>query len=129
MGTPSLVVDEDLLQRNLTRVAHSAAARSLALRPHVKTHKSFEIARRQLATGATGITVATESEAAAFAGAGFADILIAYPLGSPRLWDACGNGSASWSRSIRVTTAAGSRRRTRAGWPDGSVLTGMRPGV
>jgi D-serine deaminase-like pyridoxal phosphate-dependent protein len=52
----------------------------LALRPHVKTHKSIEIARRQRAAGAVGITVATLSEAEVFSGAGFTDVFIAYPL-------------------------------------------------
>ena len=50
------------------------------MRPHVKTHKSIEIARRQRAAGASGITVATLSEAEVFAGAGFTDIFVAYPL-------------------------------------------------
>jgi D-serine deaminase-like pyridoxal phosphate-dependent protein len=51
-----------------------------ALRPHVKTHKSVEIARRQRAAGARGITVATLSEASVFADAGFDDIFVAYPV-------------------------------------------------
>jgi D-serine deaminase-like pyridoxal phosphate-dependent protein len=46
----------------------------------VKTHKSVEVARRQRAAGASGITVATLSEAEVFAEAGFTDIFIAYPL-------------------------------------------------
>lgn len=79
-ATPVLVVDTDVLDRNLTRMAESAAARGLALRPHVKTHKCVEIARRQLDAGARGLTVATVSEAEVFADAGADDLFVAYPL-------------------------------------------------
>ncbi len=78
--TPFLQVDLDRLDRNIRRTAERAAAAGVALRPHVKTHKSPEIARRQLAAGATGITVATIGEAEVFAGAGCDDVLVAYPL-------------------------------------------------
>jgi D-serine deaminase-like pyridoxal phosphate-dependent protein len=78
--TPSLVVDETKLDANITAMAAFARTAGIALRPHVKTHKSFEIARRQVAAGATGITVATIAEAELFAAAGFTGILIAYPL-------------------------------------------------
>jgi D-serine deaminase-like pyridoxal phosphate-dependent protein len=79
-GTPALVIDESLLDANIARMARFTGLAGLALRPHVKTHKSIEIARRQLAAGAVGITVATLSEAAVFSDAGFDDIFIAYPL-------------------------------------------------
>ena len=80
LPTPTLVIDEARLDGNIAKMAAFAAERGLALRPHVKTHKSVEIARRQVAAGATGITVATLSEAEVFAAAGFTDIFIAYPL-------------------------------------------------
>ena len=80
LPTPSLVLDEVRLGRNIAEMAAFAAERGLALRPHVKTHKSVEIARRQVAAGAAGITVATLNEAEIFAAAGFTDIFIAYPL-------------------------------------------------
>ena len=50
------------------------------LRPHAKTHKIPEIARRQIDAGAVGLTVATIGEAEVFAGAGIEDLFIAYPL-------------------------------------------------
>jgi D-serine deaminase-like pyridoxal phosphate-dependent protein len=50
------------------------------LRPHAKTHKSIEIARRQLAAGAVGLTVATVGEAEVFLEAGVTDLFIAYPV-------------------------------------------------
>jgi D-serine deaminase-like pyridoxal phosphate-dependent protein len=61
-------------------MADFAARAGLALRPHVKTHKSIEIGHRQVRAGAVGITVATLSEAEVFAAAGFDDIFVAYPL-------------------------------------------------
>jgi D-serine deaminase-like pyridoxal phosphate-dependent protein len=67
LATPTLVIDEKVLDANIARVAGFATGVGLALRPHVKTHKSVEIARRQLAAGAVGITVATLSEALVFA--------------------------------------------------------------
>jgi D-serine deaminase-like pyridoxal phosphate-dependent protein len=78
--TPYLAVDRDVLERNLARMAASAADRGMALRPHAKTHKCVEIARRQLAHGADGLTVATVGEAEIFAAAGCTDLFVAYPV-------------------------------------------------
>lgn len=61
-------------------MAGNARERSLTLRPHAKTHKCLEIARRQLDLGAAELTVATVSEAEVFACAGFTDLFIAYPI-------------------------------------------------
>lgn len=80
METPFLAVDRSVLAANLARVQGFADARGLALRPHVKTHKSPEIGRLQTDAGARGITVATIGEAEVFAEAGFDDLFIAYPL-------------------------------------------------
>lgn len=78
--TPYLAIDERLLEANLTAMAEHARRLGVALRPHAKTHKSIEIARRQLAHGAVGLTVATVGEAEIFADAGFDDLFIAYPI-------------------------------------------------
>ncbi|MCW2716550.1 MAG: alanine racemase [Pseudonocardia sp.] len=80
LRTPYAVVDVDVLDRNVVAMAASARARGLDLRPHAKTHKCAEIARRQLASGAVGLTVATAGEAEAMADAGCADLFVAYPL-------------------------------------------------
>jgi D-serine deaminase-like pyridoxal phosphate-dependent protein len=79
-ATPYLRVDLTRLRRNIQRTAERAAAAGVALRPHVKTHKSPDIARLQLAEGAVGLTVATIGEAEVFAEHGCHDLLIAYPL-------------------------------------------------
>jgi D-serine deaminase-like pyridoxal phosphate-dependent protein len=109
--TPAVVVDSGTLDGNLRAMADSAAHRGLALRPHGKTHKSAEIARRQLALGAAGLTVATVGEAETFAAAGVTDIFIAYPVWaddgrSGRLRDLAGRIQLS----VGVDSAAGVRR-------------------
>jgi D-serine deaminase-like pyridoxal phosphate-dependent protein len=58
LRTPVALLDIDVLDRNIATMAARTAGRP-ALRPHAKTHKSPEIARRQLAAGAVGVTVAT----------------------------------------------------------------------
>ena len=73
-------MDEAALEANLARMAELARRAGLRLRPHAKTHKSAFVARRQLAHGAAGLTVATLTEAELFAGAGVDDVLIAHPL-------------------------------------------------
>ena len=80
LDTPALVIDLDIVERNARRLADAVAARGIALRPHVKTHKSVALARIQLEAGAIGITVGTLGEAEVMAAGGIADILIAYPL-------------------------------------------------
>lgn len=81
MGTtPYLRLDVAVLDRNLAVMADAARAAGVALRPHAKTHKCPQIAARQLAAGAVGLTVATIGEAEVFAAPCFDDLFIAYPL-------------------------------------------------
>ena len=80
IDTPEIIIDRDVLQRNIDRMATAVRAKGLHLRPHVKTHKVPEIAEMQLTAGAVGLTVATLGEAEVFAGHGAKDIFIAYPL-------------------------------------------------
>lgn len=80
LDTPCLVVDLDVVERNLARMQSALDARGVALRPHVKTHKSVAIARLQLDAGARGLTVGTIGEAEVLVEAGFGDLFIAYTL-------------------------------------------------
>jgi D-serine deaminase-like pyridoxal phosphate-dependent protein len=80
LPTPALLLDLDVLDRNLRDMADRARRLGVALRPHVKTHKCIEIGERQRALGADGITVATLAEARAFAEHGFHDITWAFPV-------------------------------------------------
>jgi D-serine deaminase-like pyridoxal phosphate-dependent protein len=80
IDTPALVVDLDILERNLSRAASYAREHGLRLRPHTKTHKSIRLARRQLESGAGGLTVAKVSEAEVMLGAEPENLLVAYPI-------------------------------------------------
>jgi D-serine deaminase-like pyridoxal phosphate-dependent protein len=78
--TPAVIVDLDIAESNLSRMASLLQANGIRHRPHVKTHKSAYFAHKQLAAGAIGITVAKLSEAEVFVKHGIDDILIAYPI-------------------------------------------------
>ena len=80
LPTPALVVDVEVLQRNIDDMAAYAERAGLALRPHAKTHKSPAVAHLQRAAGAVGLTVATVGEAEVFADSGHTDLFVAYPL-------------------------------------------------
>ena len=79
-NTPYLRIDLDRLRRNVRSTAEWATRHRMALRPHVKTHKSPEIARLQLRQGAVGLTVATLGEAEVFTQHGCTDLFVAYPI-------------------------------------------------
>ena len=103
LDTPALVVDLDVMERNLSQMAEYCRRHNLRLRPHTKTHKIPELAKKQIAAGAVGITVAKLSEAEVMIDAGvipqtpapvdagvtpnptssFDDLLIAYPIVGP----------------------------------------------
>ena len=78
--TPALLLDLDVLEANLARMARRARRLDVRLRPHVKTHKCAEVARMQREAGAAGITVSTLEEADAFARHGFDDMTWAFPV-------------------------------------------------
>jgi D-serine deaminase-like pyridoxal phosphate-dependent protein len=80
LATPCLLVEQGRLRRNLARMQERADANDVALRPHVKTHKSVALAGRQRKRGAAGLTVATVDEATAFMAAGAEDVRVAYPV-------------------------------------------------
>ncbi|MCA1578743.1 MAG: alanine racemase [Acidobacteria bacterium] len=83
LDTPALVVDLDVMERNLSQMAEYCRRHHLRLRPHTKTHKIPELAKKQIASGALGITVAKLGEAEVMLKAGLNDLLIAYPIVGP----------------------------------------------
>jgi len=87
LDTPALLVDLDRLEANVAAMAGQARDHGLTLRPHFKTHKAVAIARRQLAAGAVGITVAKLDEAEALIDGGVdAPILVAAQIvAAPKL--------------------------------------------
>jgi D-serine deaminase-like pyridoxal phosphate-dependent protein len=80
LPTPALLLDLEILDRNLVRMQGRADKLKTALRPHIKTHKCIEIAKRQRGLGAKGITVSTFFELQEFLAAGFDDITWAVPV-------------------------------------------------
>jgi D-serine deaminase-like pyridoxal phosphate-dependent protein len=83
LDTPAVVIDLDIMERNLARMAGYAKSKNIALRPHSKTHKIPDIAKAQIAAGARGIVVAKPGEARVMADNGVDNIMIAYPLVTP----------------------------------------------
>ncbi|GGE99876.1 metal-activated pyridoxal enzyme [Aliidongia dinghuensis] len=79
LDTPALLIERPALLRNIQRMAEFAAARSVGLRPHSKTHKSVEIARLQVAAGAKGICCVTIGEAEVMVAGGIPGVLITSP--------------------------------------------------
>jgi D-serine deaminase-like pyridoxal phosphate-dependent protein len=77
LDTPRVLIDLDVLERNVERMAQFAREHSIRLRPHAKSHKTVEVATRQRAAGCAGLTVAKLDEAEAFLNAGFSDLFIA----------------------------------------------------
>lgn len=138
--TPAVVVDLDRADANIARMAAFMRDRGVALRPHAKTHKSLEFGRRQLAAGATGLTVATIGEAEVFADGGIDDLFIAYPLivngrkaerlrhVAERSRLAVGVDSAGGAAAIAAATQGAMRRpRILVEIDSGGRRTGVRP--
>jgi D-serine deaminase-like pyridoxal phosphate-dependent protein len=76
VDTPALVVDLDALEGNIARMAKAVEGGAVRLRPHAKSHKCAEIARRQIAAGAIGVCSQKVSEAEALVAGGVADVLV-----------------------------------------------------
>jgi D-serine deaminase-like pyridoxal phosphate-dependent protein len=81
--TPALLLDLDRFERNVTRMAECVRRAGKGLRPHAKTHRCPEIARRQIAAGALGVAVAKLGEAEVMAQAGIHGLLVTTEVVSP----------------------------------------------
>lgn len=101
LDTPALLIDLDIFEKNLRRVAEYAKANDLRLRPHTKTHKVPAVGKLQLESGAVGLTVAKVGEAEVMLQSGTPDLLVAYPvIGRSKL-----ERLAAVARKTRVTVA------------------------
>ena len=83
LPTPALLLDLDKFETNLARMSAHITKSGKKLRPHAKAHKCVEIARRQIAAGATGVCVATISEAELMSKAGIPGLLLTSPVADP----------------------------------------------
>jgi 3-hydroxy-D-aspartate aldolase len=80
LTTPALVLDLDAFEQNIEAHQHQLTLHGLQARPHAKSHKCAEIARRQIAAGAVGVCTASLHEAEALAAQGIDNILITSPV-------------------------------------------------
>lgn len=85
LDTPSLILDEGRMLQNVARLRGHLDALGVTLRPHMKTAKSVEVARRVLSGGSGPATVSTLKEAEVFAAAGVQDILYAVGIAPQKL--------------------------------------------
>jgi 3-hydroxy-D-aspartate aldolase len=76
VDTPALILELDAFEKNLRTMANAVAGRNIRIRAHAKTHKSPDIARRQIAAGAVGVCCQKVSEAEALVEGGIADVLV-----------------------------------------------------
>ena len=77
--TPFLIIEEEIVRKNINRIHEYADRHGFSVRPHIKSHKSLAIARMQLDSGAVGLAVAKVQEAEVMARLGPVDITVAYP--------------------------------------------------
>ncbi len=85
LETPALLLDQDLMDRNIERMRSRLRGLGVAFRPHVKTCKSIDVARRLMEAPQGPITVSTLLEADYFAGHGVRDILYAVCIAPNKL--------------------------------------------
>jgi D-serine deaminase-like pyridoxal phosphate-dependent protein len=76
LPTPCMIVDQSIFDANLKKMSEHCRATGIHLRGHVKVHKSTEIAKRQLALGAIGLTCATVAECELMSRSGMSNILL-----------------------------------------------------
>src|SRR4029077_2374173 len=77
LSTPALMVDLDVFDANVAAMEAMLQGTGKTVRPHAKTHRTPELARRQLGGAAVGVTCATVGEAEAMVAAGIDDVFIA----------------------------------------------------
>ena len=116
VDTPALLVDLDLLDANIARIAATCRKHGIAWRPHTKGIKVPAIAHRLLGAGASGVTCAKLGEAEVMAAAGIGDIMIA-------------NQIVGAQKIARLVASAPSRRRHRGGGQSGQRRGAGRGGA
>jgi len=141
LQTPALVIDLDAMERNIAAMAAHAKKHNIALRPHAKTHKCSEIAKRQIKAGALGICCAKLGEGEALADAGIDSILLTSPVVTefgisrvmmlnmkiPELRITCDNASVA-KKLEDAAGASGKTLRVVVDIDPGLGRTGIRPG-
>ncbi len=106
LDTPSLLLDEARMQRNIARLQQRMDALGVRFRPHAKTSKCLQVVQRQIEAGAQGITVSTLKEAEQFFAAGVADILYAVAIAPSRFDQALRLARAGCRLTLLVESVA-----------------------
>ncbi|WP_437206908.1 alanine racemase [Planctomicrobium sp. SH664] len=120
--TPSLVIDIATVDRNIRRLAEYAASHRLQIRPHTKTHKSLSFAERQLAAGASGLTIAKVGEAETMSRVS-SDLLIAYPAVDSVRAQRIAELAKRHTVRVAVDSSAGARSLATAAQAAGSTIS------
>ena len=109
LETPALLLDEAVMDRNIERMRSRLRQLGVAFRPHVKTNKSIDVARRLMETPHGPITVSTLLEADYFAGHGVTDILYAVCIAPNKL----DHVAALQARGVRLSLILDSMETAR----------------
>jgi D-serine deaminase-like pyridoxal phosphate-dependent protein len=140
LDTPCLVLDLDLVERNLDTMARLVAGTGVRLRPHAKTHKTPALALMQLQRGAIGVCCAKLGEAEVMASGGVSDILITSEIvGERKIRRLIGlarqtrvtvvvDDAGAATRLSEAADAAGLRLRCLVDIDVGTNRTGIAPG-
>jgi D-serine deaminase-like pyridoxal phosphate-dependent protein len=102
LSTPALVVDLEIFEGNVAQMAAMLEGTGKTVRPHIKTHRTPELARRQLGGSAVGVTCSTVGEAEVMVAAGINDVLVANEVVDPVKLDRI----VKLAHVARVTVAA-----------------------
>jgi D-serine deaminase-like pyridoxal phosphate-dependent protein len=122
-ATPFAVVDLDIMERNLGRMARYFRDRPANLRPHFKHHKCTEIARMQIDAGAVGITCQTSDEVAAAVRAGIDDVLMANVVTDRTRLASLAHSATRARVTVAVDSAATADMASEAALREGVVLS------
>ena len=140
VATPALVIDEGIMQANIDRMAMCARELDVPLRPHGKTPKSVEVARRLLKRQACGLTVSTLKEAETYVAGGVRDLFYAVPFAADktaRALDLLARGAqltcltdnlASAKATAEAASACGGQLPLAVEIDVDGYRTGIRPG-
>lgn len=110
LQTPCLLLDSDIMQRNIASMANRARLLDVALRPHIKTPKSIPVARALQAAGAKGFAVSTLNEAEYLFSAGLDDVFYAVPADASKAVRAASMLRAGKSLSLMIDSLAAARQ-------------------
>src|SRR3984893_11844280 len=102
LDTPAILIDLDIMERNLRQLSDYSRQHGLRVRPHTKTHKIPALARKQIELGAAGLTVAKVGEAEVMLTAQPTELLVAYPIVGRRKLERLRQGAGKTSITVSL---------------------------